>query len=197
MAPIQINGVTINNIDGLETLVNVLGFNVNPFPTTGTSGHLIGSWHNIRVIRFTVPNPFPQGSFLRRFLFTSSPNGFVGGTDAYMSVSTCPGDLRIPTATQSGTADDPTYAESCRTWRGSSWTFDTGQPDLPYVVGSPGQSNPSTPTSCVLEPGKTYFLNIYLSKPNRSTRSLTPANPVCRAPENNFFDCGHRVSAGG
>jgi hypothetical protein len=193
MAPTQINGVTINNVDGLETLVNVLGFNVNPFPTTGTPGNLIGSWHNIRVIRFTVPNPFPQGSFLRRFLFTSSPNGFVGGTDAYMSVSTCPGDLRIPTATQSGTADDPTYAESCRTWRGNSWTFeDTGQADLPYVVGSAGQSSPSTPASCVLQPGRVYFLNIFMSKPNRATRSLTPTSPICT-----WFECGHAVSAGG
>jgi hypothetical protein len=189
----QINGVTINNINGFESLINVLGFNVNPFPSTGTAGNLIAPWDNIRVIRFDVPNPFPEGGFLRRLQFVSWPNGFIGGTDAYISVSSCPGDLRIPTANQTGTAEHPTYAEGCRTWRGNSWTFeDTGQSDLPYVVGVPGQPNLSTPTSCVLEPGRTYFLNIYMNKPNRSTRSLTPTNPVCQT-----GDCGHGISAGG
>jgi hypothetical protein len=77
--------------------------------------------------------------------------------------------------------------------RGNSWTFeDTGQADIPYVVGVPGQPNVSTPSQCVLEPGRTYYLNIYMSKPNRATRSLTPANPICPS-----SDCGHGIRAGG
>jgi hypothetical protein len=192
-APTQISGVTLQNINGFEQLINRLGFNVNPFPVTGTTGNLLAPWNEIRVIRFDVPNPFPEGSFLRRFSFVSWPNGFIGGLDAYISVSTCPGDLRIPTATQSGTATDPTYAEACRNWRGDSWTFaDTGQAELPYVVGVPGQPNISTPSQCVLEPGRTYYMNIYMSKPNRATRSLTPANPICPS-----SDCGHGIRAGG
>jgi hypothetical protein len=192
-APTQISGVTIRNINGFEELLNVLGFNVNPFPNTGTRANLVGPWNQIRVIRFEVPNPFPQGSFLRRFQFFSWPNGFIGGLDAYISVSTCPGDLRIPTSQQSGTANDPTYAEACRNWRGNSWTFeDTGQSDLPYVVGVPGQPNISTPSQCVLEPGRTYYLNIFLSKPNKNSRSLFPFQPICPGD----FECGNAITAG-
>lgn len=196
-APTPISGVTINNINGFENLINVLGFNLNPFPSTGTTGNLLAPWDNIRVIRFTVPNPFPPGTFARRFQFISWPNGFVGGMDAYISVSSCPGDLRIPTAQQAGSENDPTYAEACRNWRGTSWTFaQTGQSDIPYDVGVPGQPNLSTPTQCVLEPGRTYFLNIYLNRPQQN-RTLTPTQPVCRDPGGNFFDCGHGISAGG
>lgn len=191
--PTQIGGVSVLNIDGFQSLVNVLGFNVNPFPSTGTAGNLLASWDTVRVIRFEVPNPFPDGGFLRRFQFVSWPNGFNGGNDAYISVSSCPGDLRVPTAQQSGTADHPTYAESCRNWRGNSWTFeDQGQGDIPYTVGVPGLPNISSPSTCVLEPGRTYYLNIYMSKPTRSPRSLLPARPICES-----FDCGHGISAGG
>jgi hypothetical protein len=191
--PTQIGGVSVLNILGFESLVNVLGFNVNPFPSTGTAGNLLDNWDTVRVIRFDVPNPFPAGTFLRRFQFVSWPNGFNQGNDAYISVSSCPGDLRVPTAQQSGTADDRTYAESCRNWRGFSWTFeDAGQSDIPYTVAVPGQPTISTPSTCVLEPGQTYYLNIYMSKPNRAQRSLLPARPICQD-----FTCGHGISAGG
>jgi hypothetical protein len=189
-----LGAMAVRNINGFEELINRLGFNVNPFPSTGTTGNLLATWNTIRVIRFEVPNPFPQGSFSRRFQFISWPNGFHGGLDAYISVSTCPGDLRIPTGQQSGTPSDPTYAEACRNWRGFSWTFeDTGQGDLPYVVGVPGQPNISTPSQCVLEPGRTYYLNIFMSKPNKNSRSLFPFQPIC--PGN--FECGHGISVGG
>jgi hypothetical protein len=192
-APTRINGVSVLEVNGFESLFSIFGTNVNPFPSTGLDGNLIAPSSTVRIIRFTVPSPFPSGDFLRRFRFNSWPNGFGGGSDAYISVSTCPGDLRVPTATQSGTApNDSTYAEACRNWRGNSWTFDDqGQGDLPYVVGVPGGTNLSTPNSCVLEPGRTYYLNIYMNKPNRATRSLTPQNLLCPA-----FDCGHALNAG-
>jgi hypothetical protein len=187
----QIPGVSVLEIDGFQQLSNVFGFNVNPFPSTGTAGNLLAPWTDVRVIKFNVPNPFPDGGFLRRFQFVSWPNGFNGGNNAYISISSCPGDLRVPTGTQSGTATDPTYAESCRNWRGNSWTFeDTGQGDLPYTVGVEGQT--STPTSCVLVPGRTYYMNIFMSKPNRGNRTILPTNSIC--PD---FDCGHGYSAGG
>lgn len=187
----QIPGVSVLEIDGFQQLVNVLGFNVNPFPSTGTAGNLLAPWTDVRVIKFNVPDPFPSGGFLRRFQFVSWPNGFIGANNAYISISSCPGDLRVPTATQSGTTTDPTYAESCRNWRGNSWTFeDAGQGDIPYTVGVAGQT--STPTSCVLVPGQTYYMNIFMSRPNRANRTILPANSIC--PD---FDCGHGISAGG
>ena len=196
--PSPIGGATVLSINGFEQLINVLGFNVQPFPNTGTAGNLIGPWNEFRSIRFTVPSPFPTGSFLRRFNFVSWPNGFNFSNNGYISVSTCPGDLRVPTASQTGTTQDPTYAEACRNWRGDSWSFqDAGQTDIPYVVGVIGQPNLSSPTQCVLVPGQTYYLNIFMSKPNRPNRTLFPLTPVCRDSGGNLFSCGHGISVGG
>lgn len=194
---VNISGVSFRNIDGFEQLLNAFGNNINPFPLTGTSGDLLAPSSEIRVIRFNVPNPFPDGTFTRRFNLFTWPNGFQLSNEGYVSISSCPGDLRIPTASQSGTATDPTFAESCRNWRTSSWNsgVNQGQNTIPYVVAAQG-AEISTPTECKLVPGRTYFMNMYLSRPNLGTRTLIPANPVCRDPGGDPIDCGHRINIG-
>lgn len=196
-ATTNLTGVSFRNIDGFEQLLNAFGNPINPFPVTGTSGDLLAPSSEIRVIRFNVPNPFPEGSFTRRFNLFTWPNGFQLSNQGYVSITSCPGDLRIPTATQSGTATDPTFSEACRNWRTSSWEVGVGQGQntIPYVVAASG-SDVSTPTECKLVPGRTYYMNMYLSRPNLGTRTLIPENPVCRDPEGTAIDCGHRINIG-
>jgi hypothetical protein len=197
----DIPGVSVRNINGFEQLLNVFGNPVNPFPISGTSGIVIGPWTQIRVIRFTVPDPFPTPSpanpFNLRFQLQNWPNGFLDSNLAYISISSCPGDLRVPTATQNGTTEDPTYAEGCRNWRGISWdaAVNTGLAEFPYVIASAGNDT-STPTQCRLVPGRTYYMNMYMSRPNRTTRTLLPANNFCVDPQNTPFDCGHVINIG-
>jgi hypothetical protein len=125
------------------------------------------------------------------------PNGFLESNLGYISISSCPGDLRVPTATQNGAPGDATYAEGCRNWRGNSWdsTHNSGASDLPYVIASAGNDT-STPDECRLVPGRTYYMNVYMSRPNRDTRSLLPTNEFCRDPEGTPFDCGHVINIG-
>lgn len=199
---VNIPGISVANISGFESLRNVMGFNVNPFPNTGTSAKYLGPDTEARVFEFIVPSPFPANTpdgfpvRSRYFQFVSWPNGWHGGPLAYISISTCPGDFRIPTSSQQGTISDPTYSESCRNWRGASWNqIDYGgEATIPYLVGT--SQSVSTPSSCYLTPGRKYYLNIIMSKAHYNSRRLLPLQRYCGGWENMpTFDCGQGISA--
>jgi hypothetical protein len=187
----------IRNVEGWESLPNLFQGFPNPFPQTGTSGQLLDTPDTIRILRFTVPQNYSAPPVFS-IVFNSWPNGFEQGLDAYVSVSTCPGDFRIPTATQNGTTSDPTFAEGCRNWRDEAfaWAFGFGTGRInwrdPSIAGNPATS---TPAHCVLERGRTYYLNMYMMRPNanRTLNDFTDnASSVCGI--NN--PCGHLTSAG-
>jgi hypothetical protein len=198
--PLILDHLPVRRVDGFEQLDNVIGFRVNPFPSTGTTANLLEEGHRPRVIRFTVPDPFPmpEPPLRQAILFISWPNGWVGGTDAYIALSACPGDLRVPRRGQTGTPADPTFAEGCRNWRESSWDPGIGaaQGDVRYVLGAEGDV--STATRCVLVPGRTYYLNVYMAIP-RPDQTLPridgPDSSMCfSAGSGESFACGHGFS---
>jgi hypothetical protein len=198
--PLILDHLWVRPIDGFEELYNVLGHRVYPFPNTGTTAKLLEEGHRPRVIRFTVPDPFPtfEPPLYQRIFFVSWPNGWVGGTDAYIALSTCPGDLRVPRRGQTGTPADPTFAEGCRNWRENSWDpgIRAAQSDLHYVLGAEGDV--STATRCVLVPGRTYYLNVYMAIP-RPDQTLPridgPDSSMCAGHRpGSSFACGHGFS---
>jgi hypothetical protein len=153
----------IRNINGWEELFSLQGSNLNPFPSTGLSGVLLEPPNTVRILRFVVPSEFPP-PFAFRITFNSWPNGFDLARDAYVSVSTCPGDFRIPSGGQAGSTTDPTFAEGCRNWRDEafSWIADGGVNNINWTDAS----TPSSAARCMLERGRTYYLNMYMVKPN-------------------------------
>lgn len=193
-----LSGLTgFRNVNGFAQLLNQWGFPLNEFPQTGTSGILEDAPRVVRVIRFVVPDPFiPPAN--QRFVFMGQPNSFDGARNAYISVSTCPGDFRIPAAQQPAPAGDPTFAEGCRNWREPGWTFENGLNDIFYAIGN--ANDVSSPSTCTLVPGRTYYVNILMVRPQMNRRLPPITGDESTLCVNSFgtpFTCGHFLNAGG
>jgi hypothetical protein len=163
--------------------INYAGHFLNPFPVTGSFGRFVTRDDEYLAIEFDTPLDPTSWSALQRIDWGESQ---VGGaavlSDVYLSVSTCPGDFRIP-GPEDAPANDPTFARGCRSVRQRDG-FPLGpRSNLPYVVGTA----PSTAEVCRLAPGRRYFLNFIranamdgrIGPPAEEARCNNPALSSC------------------
>lgn len=149
--------------------VNFLGQFISDFPSTGSDqGRLVTPLAQYVSIGFTAPPatkppyPNPLGGV---FLFTESQVG--GGANlnvAYITISQCPGDFRIPTSNASAPVDDPTLANGCRNIDFADVSLSTPSLILRRIDYRTGLAT-STSSQCQITPGQTYYFNLILADP--------------------------------
>lgn len=160
-------GFTRSPTTSFQELRNENGGVPTPFPNSGGGFNALSISRSQYVsIAFTVPSTFPTGlaKNIRYTNITFLPPGasYVNVSNNYVTISECPGDFRIPSPSQDAPADDPTFAEGCRTYRAGN----PGQRVNYQVRGFEGAPDtPSTPSQCHLEPGRTYYYNMILDGP--------------------------------
>lgn len=185
-----VDGVPNNReVAGFEALTSLAGNPLSPFPQTFHAGLLIDAVGVSRSVRFTVPGSPPSGGYSAEpfFGYADYPDGYSPALDAYVSITQCPGDFRVPALAQAGTSGDPTYAEGCRSYRTSRFTG-TGfvnNAGIRYLVTADSNVQ-STKDVCVLRPNASYFMNVIMIRPNgnrtlpdAATGGLCGLNPSC------------------
>ncbi len=137
------------------------GVSWNPFPNTGFTGYLITSSTQYLSVAFTTPTDVaawnaaaPNKQF---FWEEAQQQGPVALDRVYVSVSSCPGDFRIPPLGQIAPGTDTTFARGCRNIRPASGFPNQIRQFISYQIGQPNQA--SDETTCYIAPGTTYYLN--------------------------------------
>ncbi len=121
-------------------------------------------------------------------------DAYPGGN--YITISTCPGDFRIPTsATSPEPLNDPTLGFGCRNLRpaGAGGPPSSFQPFGGIVYRDDGVTQFNVVRhECGLAPGQVYFLNIIAADPNDG--AITAGEHVCKHPSDGVTNvaCGMR-----
>lgn len=142
--------------------LNSPGYFLQPFPNTGGVLGLVHARANQYVaIEFTPPTDLSAYAGLaRQFNWLEAQQGGAAVlTRMYASISTCAGDLRVPTANV-GPAGDPTLRHGCRNWQLSGGTL-VALRGIEYTVDGADAA-----TNCPLVPGQTYYFNVAMVNPN-------------------------------
>jgi hypothetical protein len=143
--------VSFGNVPGLS------GFPWNPFPNSGQLGFIITSNTQYQSIGFNTPaSDWTSEVPFRQFIWeTAQVGGEAELSKVYVTISSCPGDFRVPPAGATAPANDPTFARGCRNVRALFTT-----PSFPYSdIGYEVSNLPATATTCRLAPATTYYLN--------------------------------------
>jgi hypothetical protein len=154
-----------------------------PFPVTGQFGRLFTASDETITLRFETPTDAAAwaATALTRQAFwdQSQVDGPANLNYVYVTISTCPGDFRVPVRGATAPASDPTFARGCTNFRDGPLGSPVVASNIPYVIGD----GPSTESTCVLAPGTTYYLNFVRA---------SPADGVIGRPEEELPSAGDR-----
>jgi hypothetical protein len=149
------------------------------FPNSGGTGFVITAPSQYHSIAFNTPaNPWTAGS--RQFFWQEAQQqGSAPINKVYVTISTCPGDFRIPALDAAATSvTDPTNAAGCRSFRRVAAGFGRGLLDrIDYEVGT--ASSLSDETTCFLAPGRQYFINFIRADPTDNVIGEPDTEQVC------------------
>lgn len=101
--------------------------------------------------------------------------GLQGADHRWVTISECPGDLRVA----DDTSPDPTRRSACRVSIGSEGPF-------MYVNWGPPIANPAF---CNLDPAKTYYFNVVFDNPADGFNAATPCSQ-----NGGLNQCGYRMA---
>ncbi|MCU0657276.1 MAG: hypothetical protein MUF64_19055 [Polyangiaceae bacterium] len=151
-----------------------------PFPQSGNTGLIITDNEKYHAIGFDTPSePWGVTSYL--FIWQEAQQfGAVDLSNVYISITSCPGDFRLPPPGQTAPADDPTFARGCRNIRSfPGFPQDMVTSKIDYVVSE----EPSSEEVCRLAPGRKYYINFI--RANAADGEIGPpsSEATCKNPE--------------
>ncbi len=157
----------------------------DPFPNSGYSGYLITSDTQYLAVEFNTPAAPWQAQNRQFFWQAAQQQGEADMNRVYVSISSCPGDFRIPVLDSVAPVDDPTFAAGCRSVRRALPGFARGPQDrINYQIGT----TPANEATCSLAPGRTYYIN-FIRADARDDSIGTPAQEAtCLNPS--LTSCG-------
>jgi hypothetical protein len=156
-----------------------------PFPVSGGSGILVTGDTQYHAIEFATPAG-PTWEAYRQFFWepVQGLNAPVDTNNVYVSISSCPGDFRIPQTDSTAPADDPTFASGCRNFRKlQGFPNPSVRTTIVYQIGT----EPADEFSCRLAPGRTYYINFIRARvqdgaigtPSQEATCQEPSQPPC------------------
>jgi hypothetical protein len=155
-----------------------------PFPQSGTTGYVITASDQYHAIGFDTPAGPWEAAFYQFFWQEAQQQGAAVMQNVYISISSCPGDFRIPAAGPAP-AGDPTFARGCRSVRPlSGFPQPLTMDHINYEVST----EPATDEVCRLAPGRRYYINFI--RANASDEEIGPpaSEATCANPE--LTSCG-------
>ena len=161
-----------------------------PFPSSGFPGALITGRSEYHSVGFTTPadgGAWAAAAPLKTFSWIEASDGgeaLLGRV--YVSLSSCPGDFRIPPLGQIAPVNDTTFARGCRNIRPLFGSLNHIYADVGYVIAGPNQ--PSDDTTCRLVPGTSYFMNFIRANATDGSIGLPADEAECQNGNANF--CG-------
>jgi hypothetical protein len=131
------------------------------FPESGASGYVITAPNVYHAIRFQTPtNPWTVAN-QQFFWEEAQQQGAASLGRVYISISSCPGDFRLPTRGSTAPANDPTFARGCRNFRDWAGFSNQMRDRIDYAVGT----GPANEDTCQLAPGRSYYINFIRADP--------------------------------
>lgn len=157
----------------------------NAFPNSGQLAYIITGSNVYHSIAFTTPATDWTAEVPNRQVFWE--NAQVGGeadlAKVYVSLSSCPGDFRIPAVGATAPTDDPTFARGCRSVRTVFGIEQYPATTVNYEVSA----SPSTEGICRLAPGRTYYLNFIRAVATDGSIGTPAEEAFCESPQSS---CG-------
>jgi hypothetical protein len=166
--------VSFSNVPGLA------GGSWNPFPNSGQLGFIITNNNQYQSIGFNTPAAdWTSEVPVRQFYWeTAQVGGEADLSKVYVTISSCPGDFRIPATGSTAPTNDPTFARGCRSVRALG-----GAPNFPDNKINYEVSNlPATETICRLAPATTYYLNFIRATATDGTIGTPAEEAECQQP---------------
>jgi hypothetical protein len=151
-----------------------------PFPQSGNTGYVITSNEQYHAIGFDTPPEPWEVAFYQFFWQEAQQQGAANMLNVYISITSCPGDFRIPPPGQTAPADDPTFARGCRSIRSlPGFPQDIVASQINYAVSE----EPSSEEVCRLAPGRRYYINFI--RANAADGEIGPpaSEATCANPE--------------
>ena len=160
--------------------VEAFGAFWTPFPNSSFSGYVITAQTQYISVQLDTPAQ-PWAVQNQQFFWQEAQqNGAAVLDKIYVSVSSCPGDFRIPTIDQVAPANDPTFASGCRSWRRVLPGFPQGSRDvISYQIGT----EPSDEQTCRLAPGRRYFVNFIRADVSDGAIGTPAQEATCLIPD--------------
>lgn len=152
-----------------------------PFPNSGGTGYVITGPNQYHSIAFNTPAQ-PWTVQTQEFFWQDAQQQGAALLDrVYVTISTCPGDFRIPVIDSTATTADPTNAAGCRSFRRVLPGFPRGQREIiNYQIGT--ADSVATETACFLAPGRTYYINFIRADPKDGVIGEPADEQVCSVP---------------
>lgn len=150
-----------------------------PFPNSGGTGFVVTAANQYHSIAFNTPATTWTAPFFEFFWQEAQQQGSTPLDKVYVTISTCPGDFRIPPLDQTASALDPTHAAGCRSFRRVLPGFPRGLRDvINYQIGT----NVADETTCYLAPGRTYYINFIRADATDGVIGEPANEQVCSVP---------------
>ncbi|MDP3506336.1 MAG: hypothetical protein Q8S33_38710 [Myxococcales bacterium] len=141
--------------------INYSGHFLNPFPRPGSLGRFVTNDEEFLAIEFETPSDAAEWDSRTPAKLFQWGESQVGGeavmARVFLSISSCPGDFRVP-GRGDAPPSDPTFALGCRNVRPHR-LFPMHGPFVQSNLGYGISTAPSTELLCHLAPGRRYFLN--------------------------------------
>jgi hypothetical protein len=125
------------------------------FPISGGFGYLITSANQYHAVQLDTPATAWSGLNFAFDWVEAQQFGAAALGRVYVTVSSCPGDFRLPERGSTAPVDDPTFARGCRNYRDAFGFPNQVVANIRYEVST----EPSNESTCRIAPGRTYYLN--------------------------------------
>jgi hypothetical protein len=145
------------------------------FPISGGFGYLITAPNAYHAIELVTPTA-PWSGLNNLFDWVEAQQFGAANTNRiYVSVSTCPGDFRLPARGSTAPTDDPTFARGCRNLRDVQGFPNQIANNIRYEIST----EPANETTCRITPGRTYYLNFIRADARDGTIGTPSTEATC------------------